>query len=149
MKFFLTIFTIVLLSFANNTTPHWETDFEKAKQIATAEHKYILLNFSGSDWCGPCIRMHNEIFNNEKFMAFANQKLVMVNADFPRQEKNQLTKEQQKRNEALADKYNSAGNFPFTLLLSADGKVLEAWNGFPKLGAEEFIIQLSHSYEGN
>jgi thioredoxin-related protein len=102
------LFSFLLMSFTN-----WETNFEKAKSIATKDHKYILLNFSGSDWCGPCIRMHKEIFENESFKQFAGEKLVMMNADFPRQKKNQLAKDLQKQNDQLADKYNSKGSFPF------------------------------------
>ena len=65
----------------------WETDFNKAKQSAQSEHKLILLNFSGSDWCGPCIRMHKEIFDNNSFTQYADEHLVLVNADFPRLKK--------------------------------------------------------------
>ena len=109
----------------------WQTDFEKAKQIATQKHQLILLNFSGSDWCGPCIRMKKEIFENEKFSKMADAKLVLVNADFPRNKKNQLKKETKKQNETLADKYNPEGKFPFTLLLDANGKVIKTWDGLP------------------
>ena len=121
---------------------HWENDFAKATQTATANHKYILLNFSGSDWCGPCIRMHREIFDNETFLSFANDQLILVNADFPRDKKNQLPKSQQKQNDQLADKYNSSGAFPYTVLLTADGKVLKAWDGFPKQGLEAFTNEV-------
>ena len=81
-----------LLSAFFITATNWGTDFEKAKQTATQEHKIILLNFSGSDWCGPCIRMHKEIFDNGAFKKFADAGLVLVNADFPRLKKNQLSK---------------------------------------------------------
>ena len=94
---------IVLLSLLMMSFTTWETNFEKAKATATKEHKYILLNFSGSDWCGPCIRMHKEIFDNDAFQQFATQKLVMMNADFPRQKKNQLSKDLQKQNDQLLE----------------------------------------------
>ena len=101
----------------------WETDFENAKKKAETEHKLILLNFSGSDWCGPCIRLHNEIFGNASFKNFAENNLVLINADFPRLKKNKLSKDQQKKNDKLADKYNPEGIFPYTVLLDAEGKV--------------------------
>jgi len=120
----------------------WQTDFEKAKTEAKSEHKLILLNFSGSDWCGPCIRLKKDIFDSETFMKYADENLVLVNADFPRLKKNILSKEQQKQNESLADAYNSDGSFPLTLLLNADGKVLKKWNGLPASSPEEFTNDL-------
>lgn len=141
MKLLLAATSIFLLSF----TIHWESDFSKAKEKASSEHKYILLNFSGSDWCVPCIRMHKEILGDTTFTAFADGCLVLVNADFPRKKKNLPSKEIQKQNEALADKYNPNGNFPFTLLLDADGKVIKTWDGFPAKDAASFKEEISNT----
>ncbi len=112
---------------------------DEAKMLAQKEHKHILLNFSGSDWCGPCIRLHKEIFDSEAFQQFAETNLVLVNADFPRLKKNQLSASQQKINDAIADQYNSKGSFPFTVLLNENGKVLKQWQGFPKMTPDEFV----------
>lgn len=122
--------------------PDWQLDFEKAKQKAQLEHKYILLNFSGSDWCGPCIRLRKEIFNTDIFNDFASDKLVLVNADFPRLKKNALPAAQQKKNELLADAYNPNGIFPFTILLSSDGKVIQSWEGTNNFTPQTFITRL-------
>ncbi|MEI8073400.1 MAG: thioredoxin family protein [Bacteroidota bacterium] len=140
---------IVLMSLLMMSFTTWETNFEKAKATATKEHKYILLNFSGSDWCGPCIRMHKEIFDNDAFQEFASQKLVMMNADFPRQKKNQLSKDLQKQNDQLADKYNSKGSFPLTALLDANGNVLRSWEGLPKESPDEFLNELRELTQPN
>lgn len=78
---------IALHVFALSTISPWLTDFEQAKKEAEQKHELILLNFSGSDWCGPCKRMHSEIFNTEPFAQAFKEKLVMVNADFPRLKK--------------------------------------------------------------
>lgn len=145
MKFLTAILITALCSF---TLPHWQNNFELAKQTATTEHKYILLNFSGSDWCGPCIKMHKEIFESDVFSKFADEQLVMVNADFPRQKKNQLPAAQQKLNDALADRYNTTGSFPLTLLLSADGKLIKTWDGFPKGNAEQFTDEVKLAIRG-
>lgn len=127
----------------------WETDFEKAKQVAADEHKLILLNFSGSDWCGPCIRLRSEIFNSNAFSSFADSNLVLLNADFPRLKKNQLSRELQQKNEQLADTYNPKGNFPYTVLLDASGKVIQSWNGLPRLSPEQFVQEIKAlSYAG-
>lgn len=128
MKFlFVTLFSIFALF-----SPGWGLDMEQAKTEAKAEHKLILLYFSGSDWCGPCIKLKKDIYESEEFGAFANEHLVLVKADFPRQKKNQLDKKQTQHNEALAEKYNNKGKFPFSVLINADGKVLKEWDGYPK-----------------
>src|SRR5450631_1481942 len=116
---------LLLFSAFTFNAPSWLTDFEQAKKTSQENHQFILLNFSGSDWCGPCIRLHKEVFESEAFMALASSHLVLVNADFPRLKKNQLSKELQQQNDKLADQYNAAGNFPSTLLLNADGKVIK------------------------
>ena len=138
-----------LLSSFIISTITWGTDIEKAKQSAREEHKLILLNFSGSDWCGPCIRLHKEIFQSDGFEKYASDHLVLVNADFPRLKKNQLSKEQQKKNDQLADIYNREGAFPLTLLLNADGKILRKWDGFPKISPVEFTNQLIAADDAN
>ncbi|RVU24785.1 thioredoxin family protein [Sandaracinomonas limnophila] len=108
----------------------WGNDFAEAQKTAKAENKLILLNFSGSDWCGPCIQLKKEVFESETFKTFAGPKLVLVRADFPRLKKNQLEKSQQAKNDLMAEKYNQDGKFPLTVLINADGKVLHKWEGF-------------------
>ena len=132
--------------FSNGT---WETDFNKAKQSARSEHKLILLNFSGSDWCGPCIRMHKEMFENNSFVQYADEHLILVNADFPRLKKHQLAKDQQAKNDQLADKYNKDGIFPLTVLLNSDGKVLKEWQGLPPISPEEFTKQVKEVFDAS
>ena len=140
---------IILFSSFLGSTIKWETDFEKAKQTALSENKFILLNFSGSDWCGPCIRLHKEIFESTVFEKYASESLVLLNADFPRLKKNQLSKEQQKKNDLLAETYNQEGSFPLTLLLNAEGKILKKWDGLPKGSPEEFTKQVKLLVDGN
>lgn len=123
--------------------PVWMGDFTQAQTEAKSSHKLILVNFSGSDWCGPCIRLRKEILESAEFETYAKEKLVLVRADFPRQKKNQLPKDQIKRNEALADKYNMDGKFPYTLLMDENGKVLKSWDGFPDVSAAEFVKEVS------
>ncbi|HEY4966476.1 MAG TPA: thioredoxin family protein [Puia sp.] len=129
--------------------PNWYHNLDDAEKIAGKEHKYILLNFSGSDWCGPCIRMRSEIFESDVFKQMADTELVMVNADFPRNKKNQLSAEQQKLNDEMADKYNSHGKFPYTLLLNAEGKVLQTWEGLPDESPENFTIEVRNAMYTN
>ena len=127
----------------------WQPNVETARQIAKEKHQLILLNFSGSDWCGPCMRLRSEIFDSPVFSAMADTTLVMVNADFPRNKKNQLDKQIVKQNEALADKYNPEGKFPFTLLLDANGKVIKSWDGLPKETAAQFTNEVKEICNAN
>jgi thioredoxin-related protein len=135
-KFNLLAALTLCFSFLSFTT--WQPDFETAKKLAREKDALILLNFSGSDWCGPCIRMKKEIFASDAFTAFADEKLVLLNADFPRNKKNQLSKQQQVQNNQLADKYNPGGKFPLTLLLDVSGNVVGSWEGMPDMDASAF-----------
>jgi thioredoxin-related protein len=130
-------------------SPNWYHNLNEAEKIAKKEHKYILLNFSGSDWCGPCMRMHTEFFESEVFKEMADTELVMVNADFPRKKKNQPSADQQKLNDEMADKYNSQGKFPYTLLLNAEGKVLLTWEGLPNESPEAFTTEVRNGMYSN
>ncbi|MDB5132824.1 MAG: thioredoxin family protein [Mucilaginibacter sp.] len=143
----LFVFFITLFS---STPVTWLGNFNEARAEAVKSHKLILVNFSGSDWCGPCIRERKEILESAVFESYAAGHLVLVRADFPRQKKNQLTKEQVKLNEALADKYNAEGKFPYTLLVDENGKVLKVWDGFPGVTPEKFVEQIETSaHAGN
>lgn len=117
-------------------------DFEKAKRTAAEEHKLILLNFSGSDWCGPCIAFTRDYLGAAEFKSFAADHLIVLNADFPRKKKNQLPDTTVKRNEQLAERYNPKGLFPYTLLLDANGKVLKAWEGKPDAAVQGWVSEL-------
>lgn len=140
MKLLACVLTSVLL-----TTAPWETNLDDAKTEAAKTHKLILLNFSGSDWCLPCIKLKNSIFETSNFNTYADSNLVLVNADFPRQNKHKLSPGQKKINEALADKYDPEGKFPFTILLTPDGKVLKKWDGLPDASAGEFIEEIKQT----
>jgi len=121
----------------------WQGDFKTAEEQAAKENKLVLVNFSGSDWCIPCMRLRKEILESTVFENYAQEHLVLVRADFPRQKKNQLNAEQVKRNEALADKYNAEGTFPLTLLIDKNGKVVKKWDGMPNESAEKFVAEIS------
>jgi len=135
------LFISLILGLSLNVT--WLGDFNEATTEAVKTHKFILINFSGSDWCGPCIRERKEILENDVFEKYATDHLVLVRADFPRQKKNQLSKDQIKRNEALADKYNPDGKFPYTILVDEHGKVIKDWDGFPNESPESFVAQIA------
>jgi protein disulfide-isomerase len=121
----------------------WLTDFEKAKQQAEELKKPILADFSGSDWCGWCIKLDKEVFSTKEFQEFATNNLILFLADFPAK-KPQSDKEKG-QNKKLADKYRIEG-YPTVLLLDKDGNVL-ARTGYQKGGAKAYIQHLKELIE--
>lgn len=136
------LLTVLLTTLFFGLASEWSLDFDKAKSEASQTHKFILLNFSGSDWCAPCIKLKRDIFEADAFKAYAVDHLVLVRADFPRLKKNQLDKAQTEQNEALAEKYNPQGKFPLTLLLDANGKVIKEWEGYVQASPAAFVQEI-------
>ena len=120
----------------------WQTDFAQASQQAAQEHKYILLDFTGSDWCPWCIKMDKEVFNQSQFSDFALKNLVLVKLDFPR--KAAQTPAEKSQNEGLAKKYGIEG-FPTYVLLDPSGKEVRRQVGYLQGGATSFIDWLGLS----
>lgn len=122
---------------------NWKTNFEEAKQEASEGNKNILLVFSGSDWCAPCIKLDNVVWKSEAFQSEAEKNWVIYRADFPKKKANQLAPELTESNKKLAEKYNRNGSFPLVILLDKTGKVI-GMTGFKNISASEYI-QLIHS----
>ncbi|NPA46876.1 MAG: thioredoxin family protein [Chlorobi bacterium] len=114
----------MFMGFVSMQAQEWVYDYDEALEQARAENKKIILVFSGSDWCVPCIKLERYIWTSPEFKAYAKEHYVMLRADFPRKKKNRLSPEQRRKNEALAAKYNPHGYFPLIVVLSPDGKVL-------------------------
>lgn len=145
MKIFNALFFASLLL----SSITWETNFTEAKQEASKNNKLILVNFSGSDWCLPCIQLKKTIFESASFNDFAGENLVLVNADFPRQNKHKLSPDQKKMNEDLAAKYNPEGKFPYTILMTPGGKILKVWDGLPDISDEQFVDEIKKVSDAN
>jgi thioredoxin-related protein len=122
----------------------WLTDLEAAKKQAAAEKKDILVDFTGSDWCGWCIRLKKEVFDQPEF-AEAAKKFVLVEIDFPRAPKQ--SPEVKARNEALSKQYAISG-FPTILLLDAQGEVY-AQTGYQEGGAKKYLAHLAELTKQN
>ena len=119
----------------------WKKDYESAKEIAHRENKQILLNFSGSDWSAPCKKMRKGLFLDSVFLNFANESLILINIDFPKDMKD-ISVNQNTKNESIADQFNPEGEFPMTLLLDRNGEVIEKWIGIIKFEDREFIKKI-------
>jgi thioredoxin-related protein len=120
----------------------WQTDFAKAKEMAAADDKPIILVFQGSDWCAPCMKLDREIWSTDSFKEYAEQNYVMLKADFPKRKANALSEEQTKANEALAEQYNQNGIFPLVVVMDSTGKVLGE-TGYKKVTPELYIKTLN------
>ncbi len=124
---------------------NWKTNFDEAKAQAIKENKNILLVFSGSDWCAPCIKLDNTIWKSEDFKKEAEQKWVIYKADFPKKKANLLSPELAASNKKLAEQYNKSGNFPLVLLLDKKGSILGI-TGYKNVTPQEYIT-IIHSFE--
>ncbi len=116
----------------------WLTNFEEAKAVAAKKGAPILADFSGSDWCGWCIKLDKEVFSQDEFKAYAKKNLVLFLADFPNRK--EQSKEIKTQNTKLSKTYGVQG-FPTVLLLDAKGKVL-ARTGYRKGGAKAYVEHL-------
>ncbi|RXR19398.1 thioredoxin [Flavobacterium amnicola] len=141
MRKIIYIIAILFASHASAQESLHQT-FNQSIEKAKTENKKVLLYFSGSDWCAPCVKFKKQYILTDPFIAFSSENLVTYNADFPRLKKNQLTKEITQENEALAEKYNNTGIFPLILLLDTDGKIIKKWDHLPSETLEEFIAKL-------
>ena len=133
---------LLIITSISAISQNWQTDFEKAKQTANNNDQNIILVFQGSDWCAPCIKLDREIWSAEEFKSYAKDHYVMLQADFPRKKKNSLSNEQQDKNNALAEKFNKNGYFPFVVVLDKNGNVLGE-TSYKKTSPNEYINELN------
>ncbi len=136
---------INLFALLNMSAQNFIHNYDKAQAQATEESKTVLLLFSGSDWCKPCIKLKKTILATDEFVRFANEELVLLEADFPYKRKNKLSKEQTQHNEQLAEKYNQNGAFPKMVLLDGDGKVLEEMTYDERQSTQDYISYIKNN----
>lgn len=110
----LCVAALVSTSFAK-APEGWETDVDAALALAKKENKAVMLEFTGSDWCPPCIKMGKEVFSKEEFVKEASKKYILVHLDFPKGDKELADK-----NKPLLEKYKVSG-FPTVVLLDSEG----------------------------
>jgi len=144
-KCFITsiLIVIAMLYCSKTEATNWETDFKKASSAAKASGKYMLLDFSGSDWCGWCIRLEKEVFSQDAFKNFAEKNLVCVLVDFPRAK--EQAEELKQQNLDLERKYDIKG-YPTIIILSPDGKPV-AKTGYLQGGPWEYARHLKEIIE--
>jgi thioredoxin-related protein len=111
--FFLLLLTLPV---AAQESMYSDTVFARA----TRYHQPVLLVFSGSDWCAGCIRLHKKVISDTAFIHFADKHFQIITADFPQRKK--LSATSVKQNEALAERYNPNGVFPYLVLIDESQK---------------------------
>jgi len=114
----------------------WNTDFEGAKATAKAEGKYMLIDFSGSDWCSWCVKLDKEVFSQNIFKAYAQENLVLMLADYPR-DKSKQSAAVQKQNQALAEQFGIQG-FPTVYILDPAGTPIDK-TGYQAGGSGAYV----------
>ena len=122
----------------------WSTDYQKALDTAKAEKKMVLLDFTGSNWCGWCKKLDKEVFSTPEFKDYAQKNLVLVKLDFPRGLPQPAAEKAQ--NEKLAKQFNIEG-FPTIIVLNAEGKPVGEM-GYMEGGPSAFVGKLKTLPQG-
>lgn len=139
MKSFLTSLAVLsILVSSSLAAAGWSDDYEKAMAQAKAEKKNVLLDFTGSDWCGWCIRLNDEVFSKAEFKKYAKDNLVLVEVDFPQGKR--LPKKVKEQNDKLQKDHGVRG-FPTIVVLDPEGKKLGQL-GYMEGGPKNFIAKL-------
>ncbi len=136
------LFLCIILLVGFSITLSFSQVFENANEAfsnASSTNKKVLLVFSGSDWCAPCVQLENKILSTNVFLDFANKNLIIIHADFPQRKK--LSKEIQSQNDALAEQYNPTGAFPEIVLLRSDKSVVKKLS-YSNQSTDEFINEI-------
>lgn len=138
-KIILSILVCLLAGLAGAAELTWSTDLPAAIAQAKKDKKMVLMDFTGSDWCGWCIKLKKEVFNKPEFAKYAAENLVLVELDFPN--KKPQSAELKKANAALQEKYKVDG-FPAIVVLNGEGK--EVWKqvGYMPGGPAAWIAAL-------
>jgi protein disulfide-isomerase len=123
----------------------WSTDYKKAQEEAKASHKFVLLEFTGSDWCGYCFQLDRAILSQPQFKDYANRNLVLVEIDFPRRK--EQSAETKKQNAELAQRYQIDG-FPTLVVLNGEGKAVWRYDGLYTNGLAAFLAELDKVRKG-
>ena len=124
--------------------PGWLTDFKQAQAEAKANNKLMLVDFTGSDWCGWCIKLDREVFSKPEFQEYATKHLVLMEVDFPKGKSQSA--EQKAQNRDLAGQYAIQG-FPTILVINAEGKKVGELGYMPG-GVTALIAELNKLPKG-
>lgn len=131
-------FSLLLVTTLFGNDSAWSTDYDAALAKAKSEKKLVLMDFTGSDWCGWCIKLDKEVFGKKEFKDYATNNLILVVLDFPRRKaQSAKIKEQNKK---LSDTFQIKG-FPTVVVLDSEGRKVGEL-GYMEGGPKAFIAEL-------
>ena len=116
----------------------WGTDLSAALSQARSEHRLVLMDFTGSDWCPWCMKLDRDVFATSQFADYANNNLELVRVDFPHN--TPQSEDLRQANAALANRFNVNG-YPTCILLDSSGKELGRQTGYAEGGPDAFIAK--------
>lgn len=132
MRTLLLLSLFILFPIENEKKVAWHTDYNGALTIAKEENKNLLIYFTGSDWCAPCIQLKKDLFDTSEFKELSKN-YVLLYIDIPRRD-DVVSAEQKAHNKEVFKKFNKEGVFPLFLALSPKGKVLDEYSGYSMNG---------------
>jgi len=138
MRYLILLILLAWNQFSRAEGVEWTGDLEAAKERAKQENKFILLCFSGSDWCPACKKLRSEVFDQPEFANFAQSRFILVEADFPRYKP--IGHLQLQANKALEKNFR-VSSVPTVVVLTPDGQELHRL-GYVPGGPAGFISQL-------
>ncbi|OAI43438.1 hypothetical protein AYO41_00065 [Verrucomicrobia bacterium SCGC AG-212-E04] len=132
---------LVTCAVASAPASEWQTNYEKALATAKTENKLVLLDFTGSDWCGPCIALKKNVFSQAKFLEYAKKHFVLVEIDYP--QKSVLADDLKQQNEKLKKQYGiDRKGYPTVIVVNSEGKIIGEFNGYDGEGPADIIARL-------
>ena len=129
---------------ADAAKPGWLTNYAEAQKEAQAKNRMLLMDFTGSDWCGWCIMLDKEVFSKPEFKEYASKNLVLLELDFPKAKR--MSPETVQQNQQLLMKFGIQG-FPTVVVFDSKGKPLGAL-GYQAGGPQAFIEVLERLRKG-
>jgi protein disulfide-isomerase len=138
-KILIALLAATVLWRVNAADSDWLTDLPRAQAQAKSGNKIVLMDFTGSDWCGWCIKFKKEVLDTTDFQTYAAKNVVLVELDFPN--KKPQSDDLKKANAALKDKYEIQG-FPTLVVLDQNGKEIGRQVGYEEGGPKAFIAKL-------
>ena len=139
MKKLITLTVMLTITTGLNADENWLTNIEKAQAIAKKEGKMVLVDFTGSDWCPPCIALKKKVLGTKEFSEYARKNLILVEIDFPKRKK--IDDKQKTYNQKQAKKYG-LGGVPMVLVFDSTGKQVHKEVGFRGETPKKYIEKL-------
>jgi thioredoxin-related protein len=119
----------------------WVADFDEGVKLAKEQGKDLFVDFTGSDWCGWCIRLDKEVFAHDAWIEAATKDYVLVKLDYPRSEEAKAKVPNPERNQELVGTYGIQG-YPTILMMTVDGEVYGR-TGYQQGGPEAYVKHMA------